>query len=186
MDCGSHAEAIRPIRIASRISCPTRKKISAGYYYEFFRNSFGIVAVDLLTLIRIYSYMSKKKAFVKPTEKEFEILQVLWKKGPAAVKDVQEALGGDEKNGYTTILKLMQIMHEKGLLTRQKSGKLHLYEPVPTQEHTRQFMLDKMIHTVFQGSAMQLVMSALGNKKSSKEELLEIKRYLEKLEGGES
>jgi BlaI family transcriptional regulator, penicillinase repressor len=129
--------------------------------------------------------MMKKKAFVRPTEKEFEILQVLWKTGSAPVKDVHEALGGDEKNGYTTILKLMQIMHEKGLVTRQRSGKLHVYEPVPTEEHTRQFMLDKMIHTVFQGSAMQLVMSALGNKKSSKEELSEIKRYLEKLEGGE-
>ena len=129
--------------------------------------------------------MTKQNTFVKPTEKEFEILQVLWKTGPAAVKDVHEALGGDDKNGYTTILKLMQIMHEKGLVTRQRSGKMHLYEPVPTQEHTRQFMLDKMIHTVFQGSAMQLVMSALGNKKSSKEELSEIKRYLEKLQGGE-
>lgn len=124
-------------------------------------------------------------AFVKPTEKELEILQILWKRGPAAVRDVHESMGGDEQNGYTTILKLMQIMHEKGLVTRQKSGKLHLYKAVPSQEHTRQFMLDKMINTVFQGSAMQLVMSALGNNKSSKEELTKIKRYLEKLEGGE-
>lgn len=123
--------------------------------------------------------------FKKPTEKELEILQIIWKKGAAAVRDVHESMGGEQQNGYTTILKLMQIMHEKGLVTRQKSGKLHLYKAVATQEHTRQFILDKMIHTVFQGSAMQLVMSALGNKKSSKEELSEIKRYLEKLEGGE-
>ncbi|HEY9487379.1 MAG TPA: BlaI/MecI/CopY family transcriptional regulator [Chryseosolibacter sp.] len=127
-----------------------------------------------------------KKKFIKPTEKELEILQILWEKGPAAVKDVHEVMGGDQQNGYTTILKLLQIMNEKGLVTRQKSGKLHLYEAVASQEHTRQYMLDKMIHTVFQGSAMQLVMSALGNTKSSKEELSEIKRYLEKLEGGES
>lgn len=120
--------------------------------------------------------------FVRPTEKELEILQVLWKNGPVAVKDVHESMGGDDKNGYTTILKLLQIMHEKGLVTRQKSGKLHLYKAAASQEHTRQFIIDKMIHTVFQGSAMQLVMSALGNKKSSKEELLEIRRYLEKLE----
>ena len=125
------------------------------------------------------------KSFIKPTEKELEILQILWKTGPVAVKDVHESMGGDRQNGYTTILKLMQIMHEKGLVTRQKSGKLHLYKAVASQEHTRQFMLDKMIRTVFQGSSMQLVMSALGNKKSSKEELEEIKRYLEKLEGGE-
>jgi BlaI family transcriptional regulator, penicillinase repressor len=121
----------------------------------------------------------------KATEKELEILQIVWGKGATSVKDVHEALGGDDLNGYTTILKLMQIMHEKGLLTRQKSGKLHLYEAVPTREKTQQQILDKMIQTVFQGSAAQLVMSALGNKKSSKAELREIKEYLEKLEGGE-
>jgi BlaI family transcriptional regulator, penicillinase repressor len=126
-----------------------------------------------------------KKTFIKPTEKELEILQILWEKGAIAVKDVQIFMGGDEQNGYTTILKLLQIMHEKGLVTRQKSGKLHLYKAVASQEHTRNFMLDKMIHTVFQGSAAQLVMSALGNKKSSKEELTEIRRYLEKLEGND-
>ena len=117
--------------------------------------------------------------------KELEILQILCNNGPVAVKDVHDAMGGDERNGYTTILKLMQIMHEKGLVARQKSGKLHLYEALASRDDTRQFMLDKMIHSVFQGSAMQLVMSALGNTKSSKAELSEIKRYLEKLEGGD-
>jgi len=128
--------------------------------------------------------MAKPK--IKPTEKELEILQIVWEKGPVSVKDVHESLGGEGSNGYTTILKLLQIMHEKGLVTRQKSGKLHLYKAVPSQEATRQQMLDKMIETVFQGSAAQLVMSALGNKKSTTAELQEIKRYLEKLEGGES
>jgi BlaI family transcriptional regulator, penicillinase repressor len=123
---------------------------------------------------------------VKATEKELQILQIVWKKGAASVKDVHEALGGEDANGYTTILKLMQIMHEKKLLTRQKSGKLHLYQAVPTLEKTREQILDKMIQTVFQGSAAQLVMSALGNRKSSKEELQEIRNYLEKLDGGES
>ena len=125
-----------------------------------------------------------KKIHPKPTEKELEILQILWLRGPVAGKDVHEQMGGEVANGYTTILKLLQIMNEKGLVTRQKSGKLHLYKAVPSQENTRQQMLDKMIDTVFQGSASQLVMSALGNKKSSKEEILEIKKYLEKLEGG--
>jgi len=123
---------------------------------------------------------------IKATEKELEILQIIWSKEAVSVKDVHEALGGDESNGYTTILKMMQIMHEKGLVTRQKSGKLHLYKAVHSLENTRQHLLEKMIHTVFQGSASQLVMSALGNKKSSKEELRQIKEYLEKLEGGES
>src|SRR5688572_10176010 len=134
-------------------------------------------------VLRNHSYM--KNPQIKATEKELEILQIIWKMRAASVKDVHEALGGDDANGYTTILKLMQIMHEKGLVTRQKSGKLHLYEAVPTMEKTRQQILDKMIQTVFQGSAAQLVMSALGNKKSSTEELREIKKYLEKLEGGE-
>jgi BlaI family transcriptional regulator, penicillinase repressor len=80
----------------------------------------------------------------------------------------------------------MQIMFEKGLVTRQKSGKLHLYTAVPSQANTRQQLVEKMIDTVFKGSAADLVMSALGNKSASKEELQEIKKYLEKLEGGES
>ena len=125
-----------------------------------------------------------EKEPIKTTEKELEILQIVWTKDSVSVKDVHAALGGDHANGYTTILKLMQIMHEKGLLTREKSGKLHLYKAVPSRENTRQQLLDKMIHTVFQGSSAQLVMSALGNKKSSKEELREIRKYLEKLEGG--
>ena len=123
---------------------------------------------------------------IKATEKELEILQIVWEKDAVSVKEVHEALGGDAANGYTTILKLLQIMHEKGLVTRQKSGKLHLYKAVHSLENTRQHLLEKMIHTVFQGSASQLVMSALGNKKSSKEELRQIKEYLEKLEGGAS
>jgi predicted transcriptional regulator len=80
----------------------------------------------------------------------------------------------------------MQIMYEKGLVTRQKSGKLHLYKAVPSLESTQKQMVTRMIDTVFQGSAAQLVISALGNKRSSPEELKEIRKYLEKLEGGES
>lgn len=118
---------------------------------------------------------------IKTTEKELEILQIVWEKGSASVKDIHEAMGGDDANGYTTILKFMQIMHDKGLVTREKSGKLHIYQAVPSLENTRQQLVDKMINTVFQGSAAQLVMSALGNSTSSKEELDEIKAYLDKL-----
>lgn len=120
----------------------------------------------------------------KPTTKELEILQIIWKSGPVSVKDVHAGLGGDLQNGYTTILKLMQIMHEKGILTRQKSGKLHLYKAVASQENTTQQLVDKMIETVFQGSAAQLVLSALGNSTSTPQELSEIRKYLDKLEGG--
>lgn len=130
--------------------------------------------------------MTSRKKQIKPTDKELEILQIVWEKGPVSVRDVHEALGGESENGYTTILKLMQIMHEKDILTRQKNGKLHLYEAVDSQENTRQQIIDKIITTVFKGSAKQLVISALGNKNSSKEELQEIKKYLEKLEDNES
>ncbi len=124
--------------------------------------------------------MEKKP--VKPTEKEMEILQVLWEKGASSVKEIHDALGGDSRNGYTTILKFMQIMFEKGLVTRQKSGKLHLYKAVYSLESTRQQMVEKMIDTVFKGSAAQLVMSALGHKKSSREELERIREYLDSLD----
>jgi predicted transcriptional regulator len=127
-----------------------------------------------------------KEPAAKPTEKELEILQILWSKCPASVKDVHEAMGGEAANGYTTILKLLQIMFEKGIVTRQRSGKLHLYKAAASQETTKMQVIDKILTTVFQGSASQLVMSALGNGKSSKEELIEIKKYLEKLERGES
>jgi BlaI family transcriptional regulator, penicillinase repressor len=123
--------------------------------------------------------MSEKP--IKTTEKELEILQIVWERGSASVKDIHEAMGGDDANGYTTILKFMQIMHDKGLVTREKNGKLHIYSAVPSLENTRQQLLDKMINTVFQGSAARLVMSALGNNNSSKEELDEIKAYLDKL-----
>jgi len=125
------------------------------------------------------------KKLIKPTEKELEILQVMWEKDTISVKEVHEALGGDAANGYTTVLKFMQIMYEKGLVTRQKSGKLHLYKATYSLEATRQQMVNKMIETVFKGSAAQLVMSALGNQKSSREDLDEIKKYLEKLENEE-
>lgn len=126
-----------------------------------------------------------RKANIKPTDKELQILQVLWEKGPASVRDVHEALGGETSNGYTTILKLMQIMHEKGTVTRQKSGKLHLYNAVHSEESTRSQILDKFIDKVFKGSAAQLVISALGNQKSSREDLEAIRQYLDKLDGSD-
>lgn len=127
--------------------------------------------------------MSTKKNNTKPTEKELEILHVLWQKGPCSVKEVHAEMGGDETNGYTTILKFLQIMFEKDIVSRQKSGKLHLYKAIATKENTKQQMVTKIIDTVFEGSASQLVISALGNNKSSKEELKAIKKYIDELEG---
>ncbi len=118
---------------------------------------------------------------IKPTEGEMEILQVLWQKGNCTVREVHEALNKKD-SGYTTTLKLMQIMHEKGLVDRDTSAKTHIYRPLINKERTQQQLVNKMIDNVFNGSAARLVMQALGNKKASKEEIDLIKEYLDKLE----
>lgn len=118
---------------------------------------------------------------IKPTEGEMEILQVLWQKGNCTVREVHEDL--DKQNsGYTTTLKLMQIMLEKGLVDRDTSAKTHIYRPLVNQEKTQQQMVNKMIDNVFNGSAARLVMQALGNQTTSQEEIDLIKAYLDKLE----
>jgi len=118
---------------------------------------------------------------IKPTEGEMEILQVLWAKGNCTVREVHEALNKKD-SGYTTTLKLMQIMHEKGLVDRDTSSKTHVYRALINQETTQQHLVKKMIDNVFNGSAARLVMQALGNKSASKEEIDLIKEYLDKLE----
>jgi predicted transcriptional regulator len=119
---------------------------------------------------------------IRPTESELEILRVLWEKGPSTVREVHEVLEKSKDAGYTTTLKLMQIMHEKGLLQRDTSSKTHIYAAAISQESTQRQLLDKMIDTVFNGSASQLVLQALGNHKSSREELEKIKQYLDEIE----
>lgn len=119
---------------------------------------------------------------IKPTEGELEILQVLWKNGNCTVREVHEALNKKDA-GYTTTLKLMQIMHEKGLVDRDTSSKTHVYRSLINQEKTQQQLVNKMIDNVFNGSAARLVMQALGNKSASKEEIDLIKEYLKKVEG---
>ena len=120
---------------------------------------------------------------VKPTSSELEILQILWKNGESTVRDVNEELSRDRdaEVGYTTTLKLMQIMHEKGLVERDTSNRTHRYKALISQEDTSQGILQTMIDTVFNGSAAQLVMQALSNKTSSKEEIKKIKEYLDQL-----
>ena len=114
----------------------------------------------------------------KPTESELEILQVLWDKQTATVRNVHEELLKTKDAGYTTTLKLMQIMFEKGLVTRDSSNKTHTYVAAVSREKTQKLLLNKMIYSLFAGSSAQLVMQALGNHKASKEELEEIRNYL--------
>ncbi len=115
---------------------------------------------------------------IKPTESELEILNVLWVKGLASVREVHEELLKNKEAGYTTTLKLMQIMHEKGLVIRDDSFKTHIYQPAVTREKTQQHLLGKMIDTLFGGSASQLVIQALGNHTASADELAEIEKLL--------
>jgi BlaI family transcriptional regulator, penicillinase repressor len=116
---------------------------------------------------------------IKPTESELEILQVIWKKGQCTVRDVHEVLAKSKDAGYTTTLKLMQIMHDKGLVERDTTAKTHLYKAIITREQAQQTALDKIISTVFKGSTSDLVIQALGHHRASKDEIDAIKNYLE-------
>lgn len=118
---------------------------------------------------------------IKPTEGELEILQVLWRKGKATVREVHEIILETKDAGYTTTLKLMQIMFEKGLVTRDDSAKTHIYTPNVSKEKTQSQFVGKMISGLFGGSSSQLVMQALGSQAPSKEELNEIQQLLDNL-----
>jgi len=118
---------------------------------------------------------------IKPTESELEILQILWTKGLATVREVHEELASSKEVGYTTTLKLMQIMHEKGLVKRDDSMRTHVYQAAVNKEKTQKHLLGKMIDSLFGGSPTQLVIQALGEHKASPEELEKIQRLLNDL-----
>lgn len=121
--------------------------------------------------------------YVKPTESELEILQILWTKGLATVREVHEQLAELKDVGYTTTLKLMQIMHEKGLVKRDESMRTHVYQAAVNKEKTQKHLLNKMIDSLFGGSSTQLVLQALGSHegKASAEELEQIQMLLNNL-----
>lgn len=124
----------------------------------------------------------KNNPLPKPTESELDILQILWEFGPSTVRFVNDQLNKLKTTGYTTTLKIMQIMAEKGLVARELSGKTHIYEAVAKEEATQLQLLDRFVEKVFKGSAAKLMLQALGNKKSSPEEIKQIKKLLEDLE----
>lgn len=119
---------------------------------------------------------------IRPTESELEVLQVLWQAGPSTVRQVNERLLEKREVGYTTTLKIMQIMHEKGLLSREKSGKTHIYSAEIRQDDTQRALLSRFVQRAYGGSAMQLVLQALGNHEASPEEIDQIRAYLDQLE----
>lgn len=118
----------------------------------------------------------------KPTESELEILSILWEKEHATVREVHEVIFQTKEVGYTTTLKLMQIMHEKGLVSRNESAKTHIYTPNFAREEAQELYVGKMIKTLFSGSTSQLVLEALGNHQPSNADLIAIKDLIEKLE----
>lgn len=118
---------------------------------------------------------------LKPTESELEILQILWERGNCTVREVHEILEKRKESGYTTTLKLMQIMHEKGMVGRDTSSKTHIYHAIQNQEKTERHLVNKMIDNVFNGSASRMVMQALGNHRTSEDEINAIKEYLDQL-----
>jgi len=123
----------------------------------------------------------------RPTESELEILEILWQTGSATVRQVNELLEQKGKNvGYTTTLKMMQIMTEKRLLSRTMDGRTHVYTALIQAGTARNALIDRMVEAAFGGSAMKLVLQALGNHKATPDELREIRELIDKLEREQS
>jgi predicted transcriptional regulator len=114
----------------------------------------------------------------KPTSSELEILHVLWERGPSTVREVHEALNAKRPIGYTSVLKLMQIMTAKGTVRRNVQQRAHVYEAMQAEEKTKQQLARDVLQRVFDGSASELMMHALAGRKASKEEIEEMRRLL--------
>jgi BlaI family penicillinase repressor len=119
-----------------------------------------------------------------PTDAELDILAVLWARGPATVRDVHEIIAKRKPTQYTTVLKTMQIMAEKGLLRRDETERAHVYEPCRSKEWTQRMLAGDLLHRAFGGSASSLVMGALSARKVTPEEVKEIRKLLDEYEKG--
>ena len=125
--------------------------------------------------------MTPGKPLPKPTEAELDILNALWPRGSGTVRDVHADLGA--RTGYTTVLKLMQIMTDKGLLLRDERGRTHIYRPAHPESATQKRLVSDLIARAFGGSARKLVAAALSSKRASKQELDEIRKLLDEMKG---
>lgn len=124
----------------------------------------------------------KNNPQTEPTRSELEILQVLWKHGPSTVRFVNDHLNDGKRSiQYTSTLKIMQIMTDKGMLARDESSMKHVYSPLLEEQSTKGLLLDRFLDATFNGSAATLLMQLLGNKKASKDELDEIKALINKI-----
>jgi len=120
----------------------------------------------------------------RPTDAELSILRVLWTLGPSTVRDVHEQLNRRAPTGYTTVLKLLQIMTEKGLVVRDETERAHIYQARHSEQKTQRQLLGDLADRAFGGSAAKLVLQALSGRKTSAEELSAIRDLLDRLEGG--
>ncbi len=120
----------------------------------------------------------------KPTDAELAVLRVLWERGPSTVREVWEQLSPKQRTGYTTVLKIMQIMFEKGLLSRDETDRSHVYRAARSEAQTQRQVVGQLLDRLFSGSAPKLVMQALAARKASPAELTEIRRLLDEMEGG--
>lgn len=123
------------------------------------------------------------KNLPSPTDAELEILNVLWQRGPSTVREVYDEISKGRETGYTTVLKMMQIMAEKGLVRRDETERAHVYQPARAREQTQRQMLRSLLERAFEGSASNLVMQALSAKRTSAHELARIREMLDELEG---
>jgi predicted transcriptional regulator len=127
--------------------------------------------------------MARKPA-PRPTEAELEILGVLWGRGPSTVREVQEAMAGSKDVGYTTVLKLLQIMADKGLVRRNERERAHVYTASMPAEETQRQLVGDLLDRAFGGSAARMVQQALSSKRASTEEIARIRTFLDELERG--
>ena len=125
--------------------------------------------------------MARESSNLKPTEAELTLLNVLWKIGPATVRQVHEAVSETQKTGYTTVLKILQIMHDKALVVRDESNRAHVYTAANSEVHTQSSLLKDLAMKAFGGSTSKLVMRALGDS-TSQEEIDDIRQLLNELE----
>lgn len=125
----------------------------------------------------------KENSLPEPTKSELEILQVLWQHGPSTVRFVNDKLNEQKREvQYTSTLKLMQIMADKGLLTRDETNMKHVYSAAEEESKTKEFLLERFVNTLYNGSASNLMMQLLGNKKTTKKEIETIKELIKKME----
>jgi BlaI family transcriptional regulator, penicillinase repressor len=140
------------------------------------------VFVDNDEIFRHYSSMTSKP--IRPTKLELSILKVLWEAGPHSVRDIQNILNESKPTGYTTVLKMLQIMTEKGLVERDETVRPQIYRAKYSQEQTQRHLVSDLLQRAFGGSVKALVMQALATKKSSAKDLEAIEKLLDRIDGG--